>query len=66
MNELQSFVNQYGLGISKRDLITKAYRQFKAEGHDCYIINDKYIGIDEKEYQLVKSNKGHRWIVKEF
>lgn len=37
----------------------------KADGHDCYVINDRYIGIDGKEYYLSKSRKHNRWIVKE-
>ena len=66
MRELQDFVNGYGLGISKEKLIVKAYRQLSADGHDCYILNDRYIGIDGKEYQLIKSRKEDRWIAKEF
>lgn len=66
MKELQNFVDGYGFGISKEKLVEKAYWQMRAEGHDCYIINDRYIGIDGKEYQLIKSRKQNRWIVKEY
>ena len=66
MKELQSFVNGYGLGISKENLISKAYRQLTSEGHDCCIINGRYISIDGKEYQLIKSRKNDGWIVKEY
>ena len=64
-SELQGFVDQYGLGISKVRLIDKAYRFMEGNGHDCYILNDLYIGIDGAEYQLIKSRKEDRWIVKE-
>ena len=66
MKELQNFVNGYGLGISKEKLIEKAYFQLTADGHDCYTINDRYISIDGKDYQLIKSRKEDRWVVKEF
>lgn len=66
MTALQNFVDGYGFGISKEKLIIKAYRQLSADGHNCYIINDKYIGIDGEEFQLIKSRKEDRWIVKKF
>ena len=66
MTELQNFVNGFGFGISKEKLIEKAYRQLSADGHDCYILNGRYIGIDGKEYQLIKSRKHDAWIAKEF
>ena len=64
MKELQEFVNGYGLGISKKELVSRAYNRLRANGHSCYIINDLYIACGGKEYQLIKSNKEHRWIVK--
>lgn len=66
MTELQNFVNGYGLGISKEQLITKAYRHMSVAGRDCFIINDRYLSIDGSEYQLIKSRKEDRWIVKEY
>lgn len=66
MKELQAFVDGYGFGISKKKLVERAYWQMVADGHDCYIINDLYIGVDGGEYQLIKSRKQNRWIVKEF
>ena len=66
MNALQNFVDKYGLWISKEELIEKAYRQLSVDGHKCYIINDKYINVDGQDFQLIKSRKKDRWIVKEF
>lgn len=66
MKALQNFVDNFGLGISKENLITKAYRQLSANGHDCYIINGKYINVDGEDLQLIKSRKEDRWIVKGF
>ena len=66
MNELQEFVERYGFGISKKNLISLAYYQLTADGHKCYVINDIYIGVDGKEYQLIKSRKQNAWIAKEF
>lgn len=66
MTALQNFVNNFGLGISKEKLVEKAYRQLSVDGHDCCILNGKYLIIDGKEYQLIKSKKENRWIAKEF
>ena len=66
MTALQNFVDQFGFGISKEKLIEKAYFQLTADGHDCVILNTKYIIVDGEELQLIKSRKEDRWIVKEF
>ena len=66
MTALQNYIDGYGFGISKKKLIEKAYRQLTADGHHCYIINDLYIGIDGEEFQIIKSRKHGRWIVKPF
>lgn len=65
MERLQQIINGFGFGITKEKLIEKAYRVLEAEGHTVYILNDKYIGIDGYEYQVVKNAKEHRWIAKE-
>jgi hypothetical protein len=64
MERLQEIINGYGFGISKKNLIEKAYRILDAEGHHVYIINDLYIGIDGAEYKIIKSRKEDRWIAK--
>ena len=66
MNALQNFVNGFGFGISKEELIHKAYRQLTADGHACFIINEKYINVDGEDLQLIKSRKENRWIAKAF
>lgn len=65
MKRMQEIVNGFGFGITKEKLMEKVYRVLEAEGHDVYLLNDKYIGIDGYEYQVVKSAKEGRWIVKE-
>lgn len=64
MERLQEIINGYGFGISKKELIRTAYRILDSEGHDTYILNDLYIGIDGNEYQIIKSRKEDRWIAK--
>lgn len=64
MERLQEIIDGYGFGISKKKLIEKAYRVLDSEGHDTYIMNDLYIGIDGIEYQIIKSVKENRWIAK--
>lgn len=65
MKTLQEFVSKYGLGISKEELVSEAYYALRASGHGVYIINDKYLGINDREFQLIKSKKDGKWIVKE-
>ena len=65
MERLQQIINGFGFGITKEKLIEKAYRVLEAEGHRVYILNDKYIGIDGYEYQVIKSTKEGHWVAKE-
>jgi len=65
MKALQNFVSQFGLGISKEQLVRKAYFHMVANGYDACILNEKYIIIDGEEYQLIKSRK-NGWTVKAF
>lgn len=64
ISEIQGFVDYYGLGISKEKLAEKTYRYMDGNGHDCYVLNGKYIGVDGEEFQFIKSRKEGRWIVK--
>lgn len=66
MTALQNYIDGYGFGISKKKLIENAYRQLEVDGHRCCIINNLYIEVDGKEYQIIKSIKQNRWIAKEF
>lgn len=66
MEALQNFVNGFGFGISKEKLVEKAYFKLTSDGHKCYTINDRYISVDGEDFQLIKSRKEDRWIVKQF
>ena len=63
-SEIQGIVDFYGLGISKEKLAEKAYRVLEMNGHDCYILNGKYIGVDGEEFQFIKNKVNGCWIVK--
>lgn len=65
MKALQEFVSKYGFGISKEDLVSEAYYALRASGYGTYVINDKYLGINDREFQIIKSKKDGRWVVKE-
>ena len=63
----QEIASWYGFGISKEKLIGKLYWELRAEGWETYQINERYLGvIGEGQYQLIKSKKENRWIVKEY
>ena len=64
MEELQNFVDGYGLGISKEKLASKAYWKMEANGHKCYTINGLYLDVDGYDFQFIKSRAQDRWIVK--
>ena len=64
MKDLQNFVNQYGLGLSKENLADAAYDAMKVLGHDVCLLNDKYLIVDGVNYQFIKSRKNNCWIVK--
>ena len=64
MLELQNFVSKYGMGIRVEELVVKAYRRLVIDGHDCFILNERYINVDGHNYQLIRKNR--QWTVKEF
>ena len=64
MKELQSFVDNFGFGISVRDLAGKAYHYMRAQGHTTCIINDRYLEVDGVTYLFSKSRKAGGWIIK--
>lgn len=64
IEKIQNFINNWGLGLAVKDLTTKVYRHMEAEGHQCYILNDRYISVDDVEYRFIKNRKEGRWIVK--
>lgn len=64
MTELQKYVENYGFGISVRELASKAYRYMECNGHDVCIINDRYLEVDGVAFLFSKSKKHGRWIVK--
>lgn len=64
--EIQDYVNLYGLGISKKELVNKTYRYLDRNEHECVVLNDIYLMVDGEVFQLLKSRKQNKWIVKEF
>lgn len=66
METLQNFVNGFGIGISKEDLVLQTYYFMKAQGHECYTISDnKYLGVNGVDYKFIRSKAKNCWTVKE-
>ena len=65
-SELQDKVDYYGLRISKEELVRKMSRAMEMNGHECSILNNKYLIVDGEEFQFIKSVKNGKWIVKRF
>lgn len=66
METLQNFVNGFGIGVSKEDLVLQVYYFMKAQGHECYTISDnKYLGVNGVDYKFIRSKAKNCWTVKE-
>ena len=66
MTELQDFTGRYGLGISVKELASKAYRHMESKGHKVCMVNERYLEVDGTTYLFSKSKKHGRWIAKAF
>lgn len=60
MLELQNFVDNYGFGISVKELASRAYHHMAAAGHKVCIVNDRYLMVDGSTYLFSKSRKAGR------
>lgn len=66
MKTLQNFVNNFGIGISKENLVLQACYFMTAQGHECYTISDnKYLGVNGVDYKFIRSKAKNCWTVKE-
>ncbi len=66
MTELQNFIENYGFGISVKELADKAYRHMATKGHKVCMVNERYLEVDGTTYLFSKSKKHGRWIAKAF
>lgn len=64
MTELQNFVDNFGFGISRENLVSKAYFQMKALGFDVCIVNSRYLEVNGTTYLFSKSRKAGGWVIK--
>lgn len=65
MNTIQEIINNYGFGISTKDIASEVYWELEALGYDPCLVNDRYVEVEGITYQLLKTrSKGH-WTVKE-
>lgn len=65
-NIIEEIIRKYGFGMSIEQLASRVYFDLVALGYKPCIVNDRYIEVDNENYQLIKSrSKGH-WTVKTF
>ena len=62
--QIQGLVDQYGIGMSKKELLKKVERYMLNDGHEVSTINDIWMIIDGQRFTFTKSRKEYRWIVK--
>ena len=62
---LQNKINEYGLGISKRDLADDVYKAARAKGMDVVALNDKYLSVSNEnghvDFSFTKLTKEGKW-----
>ena len=66
MDDLREFCWGWGMDISKEKFVSKAYFAMVALGHECSILNSRYLIMDGVNYEFIKSRKENRWFVKQF
>ena len=59
---IQGFVDGFGTGCSKEEMIKKVYRNFEHEMDIC-ILNDKYLQIGQNVLSLTRKRSKGVWIV---
>ena len=64
--ELQDKVDFYGLGFGIKELVLKMYKEMSMNDHECTILNDKYLIVDDEKFQFAKNRNEGKWIVKRF
>lgn len=63
--KVQEIVSGYGFGISVKDLAVAVYRKLTAAGEMAYIVNERYVGVNGKTYQFLKTRSKGQWTVRE-
>ena len=63
---MQNEANKWGIHETKKYIVTKIYRTLKAEGiEDAAIQNERYLVVNGRTYQTIKSKKQNTWIIRE-
>lgn len=42
------------------------YKEMSMNDHECTILNDKYLIVDDERFQFAKNRNEGKWIVKRF
>lgn len=61
---IQNFVDGFGTGCSKENMVSKVHRYLISKNIDNCILNDKYIEIDGTVIELIRKRSIGVWIVK--
>ncbi len=61
---VQGFVNGFGTGCSKEEMIVKVYRFLCGKDIDCCILNDKYLEFDGFIVELIRKRSAGVWVAK--
>lgn len=61
---IQNFVNGFGTGCSKENMISNVHRFLNNKNIDNCILNDRYIEIENFIFELIRKRSQGIWIVK--
>lgn len=61
---IQNYINNFGTGISKENMVTKIHRYLIGSGIDNCILNDKYIEVENHIFEFIRKRSINSWLVK--
>lgn len=62
--DLQNYIDNFGFGISVKELASRSYWTMQVAGHEVCIVNDRYLEIDGTTFLFSKSRRNGGWIAK--
>lgn len=62
---IKGFVANYGTGVSTEKMVSMIYRFLTGQVKNVHIVNDKYISVNGREFQLIRRKSKGMWEVKE-
>lgn len=62
---IEQAVSNFGTGISTKKMVSKLYWLLYGQVKNVHIVNEKYISVNGREFQLIRRKSKGMWEVKE-